>query len=466
MTGPSKRRPGGIRNTSPLAKRKNALFKSGQSRLERFTKSFTYEIINSLAIVLNAVFIVWETEHRAGMLADGASTQKVVRGELVENMISDIFCLIFILDLTLRLLGERAHFFQSRDFRWNIFDIFVVFTAILETVAHWVQYASPEASDVVRFRTLMGKFSMLRIVRLLRAIRVGRAIRLSRFMRELRVMVYSLASAMKSLAWSVVLMVIVLLIFGVFFADGTVAYCMQHSMTSASTNPMRHYFGTLSGACVSLFMTMSGGVDWADIWEALSPLPPEYQFAFLAFVTFSTMALLNVVTAVFVDNAMQRSQNDRELLVQQEMEQKMSYVTTLQRVFEELDSNGSGTLTLNEFEKQIQDENILTYLSVLELDIDQVRILLPLLDLDQNGEVDIEEFITGCLRLKGGAKSLDMAILQYQVEWILHNFGTLDQVLEKRFDAISSALSAGSHEQCHLGGRTPREGISEAEMSV
>merc|ERR1711972_979015 len=112
-----------------------------------------------------------------------------------------------------------------------------------------------------------------------------------------------------------------------------------------------------------------------------------------------------------------------------EVEQKVEFVETMQRVFEELDTNGSGTLSLDEFEKQIDDENVLTFLSTLELDIDQVRTLLTLLDLNQNGEEDIEEFITGCLRLKGGAKSLDMAILQYQVEWILHNTAAISQRL-------------------------------------
>jgi len=116
----------------------------------------------------------------------------------------------------------------------------------------------------------------------------------------------------------------------------------------------------------------------------------------------------------------------------------------MQRVFEELDANDSGTITLDEFEKQIQDENILSYLSSLELDIDQVRTLLTLLDRDQNGEVDIEEFITGCLRLKGGAKSLDMAILQYQIEWILHTVDVLARTVEDNFSKFDSAFAGAS----------------------
>jgi len=436
----TKRRGGITRHDSPLAKRKAAQLQAHRSRLARLTKSRMYEVFNGVAIVLNAFFIIWETERRAALIAQSGASLVVVRGEFSVNLVSDIFCLIFLVDLMLRVLAERSSFFCSRDYRWNIFDIFVVVTACLETIAHWEQYASPEASGASGFRTLMGKFSMLRIVRLLRAIRVSRALRISRFFRELRVMVYSLAASTKSLAWSIVLLLIILLIFGVFFTDGTVAYCVRHGPDQASSRTLRDYFGSLSGATVSLFMAMSGGQDWIDIYEALSPLPSEYKFAFLAFVTFAILALLNVVTAVFVETAMQRSQNDRELLVQQEMEQKVEFVETLQRVFEELDSNGSGTLTLDEFEQQIQDEHILTYLSTLELDIDQVRILLTLLDLDQNGEVDIEEFITGCLRLKGRAKSLDMAILQYQIEWILHNLSSLTDSISQGFNGVMSEL--------------------------
>jgi len=67
----------------------------------------------------------------------------------------------------------------------------------------------------------------------------------------------------------------------------------------------------------------------------------------------------------------------------------------------ELDTNNSGALSLNEFEQHIEDEKILAYLSTLELDVNQVRTLFLLLDVDQTGEVDLEEFVNGCLRLKG-----------------------------------------------------------------
>merc|ERR1719487_1450194 len=104
---------------------------------------------------------------------------------------------------------------------------------------------------------------MLRIIRLLRVIKGTRMIRVSRFARELRIMVFSLTSAMKSLLWAVVLMLVILLMFGVFFTDGAVAYnALQPEKQEPPAPQLMRYFGTLSGSTVSLYMAMSGGADW------------------------------------------------------------------------------------------------------------------------------------------------------------------------------------------------------------
>lgn len=91
----------------------------------------------------------------------------------------------------------------------------------------------------------------------------------------------------------------------------------------------------------------------------------------------------------------------------------------MQEVFDELDSNSSGALSLEEFERHINDEKIIAYMSQLGLDVSQIRTLFKLLDADRTGEVDLEEFVSGCLRLRGGAKNLDLAILTYQVEFLV-----------------------------------------------
>merc|ERR1712048_700306 len=224
--------------------------------------------------------------------------------------------------------------------------------------------------------------------------------------------------------------------------DGAIAYCVRHdAMQAESTRKMREYFGTVAAAIVSLYMAMSGGEDWGNIISTLKPLPIEYTLLFLTFVSFTILALLNVVTAVFVNTAMQRSQNDRELAVQQEMESKAELVGIIQQVFIELDTNGSGALSLEEFEKHIEDEKIMAYLRTREIDIGQVKTLFTLLDVDQTGDVDMEEFVAGVLRLKGGATSMDLAVLTYQVEWILHNVLSMRKLICQSLNVPSADAS-------------------------
>merc|ERR1719343_339767 len=135
------------------------------------------------------------------------------------------------------------------------------------------------------------------------------------------------------------------------------------------------------------------------------------------------------------------------------MENKGEFVNLMQQVFNELDTNSSGSLTLDEFEKHIEDDKIMAYLRTLEIDVSQVKTLFTLLDVDNTGEVDVDEFVGGCLRLRGGATSMDLAVLKYQVEWILRGVQSLHRVLEPK-------AASGS------GQKAANQGESEARRST
>merc|ERR1719464_302330 len=158
---------------------------------------------------------------------------------------------------------------------------------------------------------------------------------------------------------------------------------------------------------------MSGGEDWAVFLSELAPMPTEYSILFLAFVTFAVLALLNVVTAVFIDAALRRSQNDRELAVQQELDSKDELVSIIQEVFMELDTNQSGSLSIDEFTKHIENEKIQAIFRSRQIDLGQVQTLFFLLDVDETG-------------------GMDMAVLTYRVEHILHRLTAMNDVILER----------------------------------
>merc|ERR1719359_1760283 len=102
--------------------------------------------------------------------------------------------------------------------------------------------------------------------------------------------------------------------------------------------------------------------------DPLSDISPLYIGIFLLFICFSIFALLNVVTSVFVDGALAKSQTERDLVVEKEMNQRKAMIHNLRDLFSEGDSDGSGHITFEEFEQHMKQRDFEAYLSALHLD--------------------------------------------------------------------------------------------------
>merc|ERR1712045_103249 len=61
------------------------------------------------------------------------------------------------------------------------------------------------------------------------------------------------------------------------------------------------------------------------------------------------------------------------------------------------------------------DPRVQAFFMSLELEAIEARRLFRLLDIDETGSVDSEEFVVGCMCLKGGAKTMDVAALFMEV---------------------------------------------------
>merc|ERR1719436_905847 len=163
----------------------------------------------------------------------------------------------------------------------------------------------------------------------------------------------------------------------------------------------------------------------------LAELPALYPMLFCVYVAVAYFAILNVVTGIFVETTLQVANGDREALIHEEMRSKETYVKQVQAIFKDMDADNSDNITIEEFKKAMKDKRVLAYFNALQLDFTDIMTLFVLLDRDQNGSINLDEFLRGCMRLKGEAKSLDLAKLQYEVEWLMHNMGyLLDQVAQ------------------------------------
>merc|ERR1712085_207072 len=146
-----------------------------------------------------------------------------------------------------------------------------------------------------------------------------------------------------------------------------------------------------------------------------------YGICFLFYVYFMVFLVLNVVIGTVVDVTSGVAARDRDRLVEDEMKALKEYSSDIKEFFRQADADKSGQLSWEEFRDHLEDDRVKAYFQTLNLDIRQAHILFKLLDCNDNGEVGIEEFIDGCLRLRGQAKSLDLNLVIYQLETLVNN---------------------------------------------
>jgi hypothetical protein len=214
----------------------------------------------------------------------------------------------------------------------------------------------------------------------------------------------------------------VMYLFGIMFTSAA-ADALQRGR---EIRDLEMYFGSLQRSLYSLFMSISGGADWGIVLDPLSQMHPGYVPLFIVYVSFVLFALLNVMTGVFCQSAIESTAKDQDMVIQQLMTHKRELTAKLQNMFaEKLLGTGSESasaveyeaeLTIQEFERQIKDEKLQAWLSSIDIDVSDGWALFKLLDRDMRGTIKASDFVEGCLKLRGTAKKIDIAELRSEGE--------------------------------------------------
>jgi len=282
---------------------------------------------------------------------------------------------------------------------------------------------------------------VLRGIRLVRVVRTLRILRVFRYTREFRKMVYAIGTSVQTLFWSLVLLVFDIYCFAVFFTQATLDFfSQQDEPNSEREQRLLDLYGTLSKSLLSLYLAMSGGLNWGVGIEPLFLLDWTYSALYLLFISITIFGVLNIVTSVFVDSAMQSTQYHRDLLVQENLRLKERYVRHMKEIFRQIDTDNSGEISINQIDRIFGSDELRQYLEAIEIEPCDARVLFKLLDQNESGTIDIEEFCNGCMRLKGEAKSFDMYCLIYNSERSLEKTKSMTFEMQEMFKHVQKQI--------------------------
>jgi len=382
------------------------------SHLQRFITSTIFEWICVGVIVLNAIIVGWQTQSVYVNARDGKESAEFESSLFV--FMDTLFLVFFTCELTLRFSAFGLHLFTEGEIYWTVFETSIVVLGLFDFILEHIGQAS-----------LMGGWTYsLRVVRIGRVLRVIRVVRLMKGFQELRLMIFSIMCSAQSLIWTMLILFMCFFIFGVALARGTQDYLIKENLwNDASVAALHSSFAGVDTAILTLFMAMCGGSDWGDPFVLLEPLPKMYAIIFLVYISFSIFVLVNIVTGVFVDNAMQASKKDRDSLIEMNEILLKEFAKDMELLFHEIDADHSGLITVDEFENFVEHPRVRAYFDSMQLDISgrppalmfELCKFVSANPASKTDAISIEEFIAAIRQLSHEARAVDSAMLQREI---------------------------------------------------
>jgi len=409
---------------------------------ERIIQTPAFDLFFACVILTNAVFIGIEVQY---------GLDNPEEPHWIFTVCRNIYTVLFSIELFLRLGAQRFRFFCGEDRRWNSLDTLIVVASWWELLVEIQLAFDPQDEESSNFAGITG-IRTLRIIRITRLVKVARLARVLRFIMALRTLTQSIIYTLKSLMWAMVLLVLIVYTFGVLFtqvvndamgtSDGP--FSVDDDSLDAAKAAAGVYFGSLPKSMLSLAMSISGGVSWEQVLAPLEVISTFWVIMYLFYIAFSTLAVLNVVTGVFCQSAIESAQSDHDMVIQSILNNKEAHIEKIKMLFTEIDAAESGVITFQMFQDRIMSQEVKTYFESIDLDVWDAWTFFKLLDNDEGGAVEIEEFLLGCLRLRGNAKAMDIAKLCHDQTWLIREQARFWEFVEGELFHLHTQLSSVS----------------------
>jgi len=348
-------------------------------------------------ILLSVLAIAWEID-------------AVLSPELLQFLESAVTA-FFLVEWLVRL--------KANGWQWLLevivmFDTFLVWVPGVLAVWFLQPLVQDGATDFLK---------VVRTIRMLRLLRIVLFFKHFQTFQDLFKLVRGLLSSGSTLLSAMGLIAATLYTFAIFAID----LIGNQDFTGASADVLatQLQFQGIFTTMVTLMRFMHGD-DCQGILDVLTPQQPWIWIFLWLFTSLSSYVLLNLVTAVIVQQALEMSSADEAQLALQLQQKREEDMRELEATFRALDEDQSGQVSLEEFMQAFKVKEVRTKMTLLGLKESEMFDLFRLLDTDGEGELSLEEFMQGMSQLKGEARNKDMLLLEKCIERLGVKLKTLE----------------------------------------
>lgn len=374
---------------------------------QNLTESHAFEVASGSFVMLNAAWIGFVTD----WVARNWTTDVPVQFHIVDFA----FCFGALAELILRIVAAGSTFCCNANYRWNIFDFSVVATQVLDVLLTFFHIENGDSSQ----KNAMSAIRILKLARVLRIARIASAFP------ELHVLISSIMDSLNSLFWTMFLICVFIYAVGIIITQLVAEHKVKVGREAMEEQEqLLEFYGTLDQAMVSLYMIISEGIHWGELMEPLAThISPSIKYLFVVFVGFQLFAMMNIITACFVDNAM-------KIAVAAERKEVVDSIWTLIEGGTVVD--GERVLTQEDFVEHYETESIQRFLGLIHAKFgSNPEEVFSYLDKNGDGSLNINEFLACCDELIGPSKGMALASLGKELRKDVKTMGDMIEEVQR-----------------------------------
>lgn len=134
------------------------------------------------------------------------------------------------------------------------------------------------------------------------------------------------------------------------------------------------------------------------IYVPLSRNKPYVLVFFMIFMFVSGIAMMNLITAVIVENALENARNDKTMKAMKRREEFLKLIPKFRLMFQKLDMDQSGFLERHEFKDSCNVDPILFKELTEVMGVDEPMEIYDMLDFNNDGSISIDEFCSTLMK--------------------------------------------------------------------
>mmetsp|Transcript_2483 Transcript_2483/g.6217 ORF Transcript_2483/g.6217 Transcript_2483/m.6217 type:complete len:737 (-) Transcript_2483:46-2256(-) len=357
--------------------------------------SATFTQASTALVLANTLWIAVETDNKE---ADGHIGHWLIS-------IDSAFCLLFLIELTVRFLAlKRLHFFCTDA--WLMLDTSL---AVMNIVEAWLvpSFSSDQSTD--------GTSGPLRVLRVLRLSRIARTLTLFRLIPELTLLIRSITQALRAVFAVICLLMLFVYVNALYFTG-----------LARGTQLETKFFKDVPTSMKSLIVH---GTLLDEIGEMMDLLGEEsiiLTALFVVFVFVTACLLLNMLVGVLVEVVTVTAS------VEQEEHLGQFVIEALQQALLNIGHDGKSKVTRKQFERVVRQGVMNEVLRVLNISMDRQTLLSYIFEPegDHVDTVGISPVVLTLLQLRATSPATVRDVLDAR-RIILQRLNQLEKVVQK-----------------------------------